>query len=133
MDLPLVSSVWVGFEPILKFGFFPCILHYKPKKIGDAFSRHFLDLTKNKNGLKLYPKHEFKGLHPWGATSTKTTRASDQCRYLFLAFSIDFGSWCFHCSSDCSLAHPKQLSFLGFQIVWQAETPRLRTLCALHF
>ena len=57
---------------------FPSILHSEPKKIRITFSGQVSDLTQKSKCLKWPKNQESKGLYPWGATSTKTTHASEQ-------------------------------------------------------
>ena len=80
---PKTPKRWIclWFKAFSTFGFgiflnleFPCYLHWA-KNIRTPFSRHFSDLTKKQNGLKWSQTHESKGLHLWGATSTKMSHA----------------------------------------------------------
>ena len=49
------------------FIFSPCILHYELKKIRDAFSRHFSDLTKKEKWSKIVSKTWIQGAPPLGS------------------------------------------------------------------
>ena len=48
-------------------GFSPCILHYAAKKIRDAFSRHFSDLTKKEKWSKIVSKTQIQPVPVMGS------------------------------------------------------------------
>ena len=68
----------MGFEPIFRFHFPPCILHYEPKNIIKETSFPDIFGTNQKSKMTRNGKNNTNStrFQPWGATSTKTTHAN---------------------------------------------------------